>query len=39
MGYTSRNFMLKRSQATLGYFFFFSIFNLFFPHLNYPLCY
>jgi hypothetical protein len=39
MGYTSRNFMLKRSHATLGYFFFSSVFNLFFPHLNYPLCY
>jgi hypothetical protein len=32
-GYTSRNFMLRSSQATLGYFFFvfflFSVFNLF----------
>jgi hypothetical protein len=31
MGYTSRNFMLKRSHATLGYFLFSSIFNLFSP--------
>ena len=26
MGYTSRNFMLRSSHATLGYFFLFSIF-------------
>jgi hypothetical protein len=39
MGYTLRNFMLKCSQTTLGYFFFFfSVFLIFFPHLNYPLC-
>jgi hypothetical protein len=30
MGYTSRNFMLRSSHATLGYFFLFSVFNLFF---------
>jgi hypothetical protein len=30
MGYTSRNFMLKRSQATLGYFSFLA-FLIFFP--------
>jgi hypothetical protein len=29
MGYTSRNFMLRSSHATLGYFFLFSVFNLF----------
>jgi hypothetical protein len=42
MGCTSRNFMLRSSHATLGYFFFFfSVFNLFLlpSHLNYPLCY
>ena len=31
MGYTSRNFMLRSSHATLGFFFLFSVFNLFFP--------
>jgi hypothetical protein len=41
MGCTSRNFMLRSSHATLGYFFLFSVFNLFSlrSHLNYPLCY
>jgi hypothetical protein len=41
MGYTSRNFMLRSSHATLGYFFLFSVFNLFSlpSRLNYPLCY
>ena len=33
--------MLRSSHATLGYFFLFSIFNLFSlpSRLNYPLCY
>jgi hypothetical protein len=41
MGYTSRNFMLRSSHSTLGYFFFlvFLIFFLLPSHLNYPLCY
>jgi hypothetical protein len=39
MGYTSRNFMLKRSHATLGYFSFLAFLIFFLPHLNYPLCY
>jgi hypothetical protein len=39
MGYTSRNFMLKRSHATLGYFSFLVFLIFFLPHLNYPLCY
>jgi hypothetical protein len=34
MGYTSRNFMLRSSHSTLGYFFLFSVFNLFFPSLS-----
>jgi hypothetical protein len=32
-GYTSKFFMLRHSHATLGYFFLFSVFNLFFPTL------
>ena len=43
MGYTSRNFMLRSSHSTLGYFFFlFLVFLIFFllpSRLNYPLCY
>jgi hypothetical protein len=41
MGYTSRNFMLRSSHSTLGYFFFlvFLIFFLLPSRLNYPLCY
>jgi hypothetical protein len=40
MGCISRNFMLKSSHSTLGYFFS-SVFNLFLlpSRLNYPLCY
>jgi hypothetical protein len=35
MGCTSRDFMLRSSHATLGYFFFFfSVFNIFFPTLS-----
>jgi hypothetical protein len=34
MGYTSRNFMLRSSHSTLGYFFLFSVFNLFSPTLS-----
>jgi hypothetical protein len=39
-GCISRNFMLKSSHSTLGYFFS-SVFNLFLlpSRLNYPLCY
>jgi hypothetical protein len=39
MGYTSRNFMLKCSHATLGYFSFLVFLIFFLPHLNYLLCY
>jgi hypothetical protein len=41
MGYTSRNFMLRSSHATLGYFFC-LVFLIFFSlpsHLNYHVCY
>jgi hypothetical protein len=38
MGYTSRNFMLKSSSTTLGYFSFLAFLIFFIPHLNYPLC-
>jgi hypothetical protein len=38
MGYTSRNFMLKCSHATLGYFSFLAFLIFFFSSKNYPLC-
>jgi hypothetical protein len=41
MGCISRNFMLKHSHATLGYFLFYCFLIFFFPpsRLNYPFCY
>jgi hypothetical protein len=39
MGCISRNFMLKISHSTLGYFLAFLMFFLLPSRLNYPLCY
>jgi hypothetical protein len=36
MGCTSRNFMLRSIHNTLGYFFLFSVFNLFSPSTKSP---